>query len=100
MLAWRWVRSPHGASRLRSTFGTALVLAGTIGAAALLLFRTTTRSFVAGNHAYMTTGWIPWSTSIAVFTVLAVTITVACTAVPPQPVRPAVVGVLFVGSHR
>lgn len=85
-LAWRWVRSPPGASRWRSAAGAALVVAGAIGAAALLLFRTTTRSFASGNHAYMTTGWIPWSTSIAVFTVLAVTIVAACAAVPPRSV--------------
>jgi len=85
-LAWRWVRSPPGASRWRSAVGAALVVAGAIGAAALLLFRTTTRSFASGNHAYMTTGWIPWSTSIAVFTVLAVTIVAACAAVPPRSV--------------
>lgn len=85
-LAWRWVRSPPGASRWRSAAGAALVVAGAIGAAALLLFRTTTRSFASGNHAYMTTGWIPWSTSIAVFTVLAVTIVAASAAVPPRSV--------------
>ncbi len=85
-LAWRWVRSPPGASRWRSAAGAALVVAGAIGAAALLLFGTTTRSFVAGNHADTTTGWIPWSTSIAVFTVLAVTIVAACAAVPPRSV--------------
>ncbi len=85
-LAWRWVRSPPGASRWRSAAGAALVVAGAIGAAALLLFRTTTRTFASGNHSYMTTGWIPWSTSIAVFTVLAVTIVAACAAVPPRSV--------------
>jgi len=95
-LAWRWVRSPPGASRWRSAagaalvvagaIGAALVVAGAIGAAALLLFRTTTRTFASGNHSYMTTGWIPWSTSIAVFTVLAVTIVAACAAVPPRSV--------------
>lgn len=85
-LAWRWVRSPPGASRWRSAAGAALVVAGAIGAAALLLFRATTRTFASGNHSYMTTGWIPWSTSIAVFTVLAVTIVAACAAVPPRSV--------------
>lgn len=83
-LAWRWIRSAPGLSRRRSAVGTVLVIAGTISSAALLLFRTTTRSFASGNHAYMTTGWIPWSTSIIVLVILSATIAVVVALVPSR----------------
>lgn len=81
-LAWQWVRSTPGASRLRSTVATVVVIIGSIGATLLLLLATTTLTIVTRDLTYETDGWTPWSTSMLVLALLAGTVAAACAILP------------------
>lgn len=72
-LVLRWARCGPGTSWPRSLAASIVVILGSLGATALFLLRTTTRTFTSPDHTYETTGWVPVSTSLLVFAALAVT---------------------------
>ena len=53
-----------------------------LGAVVLLLVRTTERTFYGDGVVHSTDGWQPWSTSLLVLGLVALTVAVACALVP------------------
>lgn len=87
-LAWRWVRSPPGPSRLRGLAVTVVVVAGLVAATAVLLLLPTERTFERDGVVHSTDGWIPWTTSLVAIGLVVATVVAAWVLVPPRP-RPA-----------
>lgn len=81
-LAWRWARVGPGHGRLRGALATVVVVVGLLGAVVLLLVRTTERTFYGDGVVHSTDGWQPWSTSLLVLGLVALTVAVACALVP------------------
>lgn len=81
-LAWRWARVGPGHGRLRGALATVVVVVGLLGAVVLLLVRTTERTFYGNGVVHSTDGWQPWSTSLLVLGLVALTVAVACSLVP------------------
>lgn len=88
-LLLRWARCGPGPSRLRALAASIVVIVGVLGAAALLILRTTTRTFSSADHTYQTTGWVPLSTSALVFAALVASIAAACALLPGRAGRAA-----------
>ena len=69
-------------ARLRGALATVVVVVGLLGAVVLLLVRTTERTFYGDGVVHSTDGWQPWSTSLFVLGLVALTVAVACALVP------------------